>query len=171
MSANVLNCWFLISLAFSFISSCGAFRIPGSDWELSCVILLVFWSFKLLCNIQVITAMRRRPSFLAPFPRKVSCLVHSDCYSQIPCIIIWIAMSENVTSDMCECVCKVMIQTRLQFRAVWSEFSLDAFGIAKDAKFEITKTRLFKYIENFTFKNWKFSDKKTLIIFIILLKT
>ena len=24
----------------------------------------------------------------------------------------------------------------------------------------ITKTRLFKYIENFTFKNWKFSDKK-----------
>ena len=27
----------------------------------------------------------------------------------------------------------------------------------------ITKTRLFKYIENFTTKNWKFSDKKTLI--------
>ena len=24
----------------------------------------------------------------------------------------------------------------------------------------ITKTRLFKYIENFTTKNWKFSDKK-----------
>ena len=24
----------------------------------------------------------------------------------------------------------------------------------------ITKARLFKYIENFTFKNWKFSDKK-----------
>ena len=24
----------------------------------------------------------------------------------------------------------------------------------------ITKTRLFKYIENFTSKNWKFSDKK-----------
>ena len=33
----------------------------------------------------------------------------------------------------------------------------------------ITKTRLFKYIENFTFKNWKFSDKKTLIFFIFLL--
>ena len=26
--------------------------------------------------------------------------------------------------------------------------------------FSITKTRLFKYIENFTFKHWKFSDKK-----------
>ena len=26
----------------------------------------------------------------------------------------------------------------------------------------ITKTRLFKYIENFTSKNWKFSDKKLL---------
>ena len=34
----------------------------------------------------------------------------------------------------------------------------------------ITKTRLFKYIENFISKNWKFSDKK-LIFFIFLLKT
>ena len=34
----------------------------------------------------------------------------------------------------------------------------------------ITKTRLFKYIENFTTKNWKFSDKN-LIFFIFLLKT
>ena len=25
-------------------------------------------------------------------------------------------------------------------------------------KYDITKTRLFKYIENFTTKNWKFSD-------------
>ena len=32
----------------------------------------------------------------------------------------------------------------------------------------ITKTRLFKYIENFISKNWKFSDKK---LFIFLLKT
>ena len=29
----------------------------------------------------------------------------------------------------------------------------------------ITKTRLFKYIENLTTKNWKFSDKKNLIFF------
>ena len=36
--------------------------------------------------------------------------------------------------------------------------------------FFITKTRLFKYIENFTTKNWKFSDK-ILIFFKFLLKT
>ena len=35
----------------------------------------------------------------------------------------------------------------------------------------IAKTRLFKYIENFTSKNLEFSDKKTLIFFILLLKT
>ena len=31
--------------------------------------------------------------------------------------------------------------------------------------YTITKTRLFKYIENFTSKNWKFSDKKKLWYF------
>ena len=31
----------------------------------------------------------------------------------------------------------------------------------------ITKTRLFKYIENFTSKNWKFSEKKSADIFYI----
>ena len=35
----------------------------------------------------------------------------------------------------------------------------------------ITKTHLFKYIENLTTKNWKFSDETKLIIFIFLLKT
>ena len=35
----------------------------------------------------------------------------------------------------------------------------------------ITKTCLFKYIENFTTKKGKFSDKKILIFFIFLLKT
>ena len=34
----------------------------------------------------------------------------------------------------------------------------------------ITKTRLFKYIENFTSKNWKFSDKKLWIFFYISTK-
>ena len=34
----------------------------------------------------------------------------------------------------------------------------------------ITKTHLFKYIENFTSKNGKISDKKTLKFFIFLLK-
>ena len=33
------------------------------------------------------------------------------------------------------------------------------------------QTRLFKYIENFTSKNWNFSDKESLIFFIFLLKT
>ena len=35
----------------------------------------------------------------------------------------------------------------------------------------ITKTRLFKYIENFTTKNWKFSDKNSNIFSTFLLKT
>ena len=35
----------------------------------------------------------------------------------------------------------------------------------------ITKTCLFKYIENFTTEKWKFSDKIFLIFFIFLLKT
>ena len=35
----------------------------------------------------------------------------------------------------------------------------------------ITKTRQFKYIENFTTRNWKFSDKKTYIFHIFLLET
>ena len=36
--------------------------------------------------------------------------------------------------------------------------------------YHITKTGLFKYIENFTTKNWKFSDKYSDIFFIFLLK-
>ena len=76
--------------------------------------------------------------------------------------------------------------------SVWSESSLDAYLIAKNVKFlhavnedgqadlsprrvhvsaHITKTRLFKYIDNFTTKNLNFSDKKSLIFFIFLLKT
>ena len=35
----------------------------------------------------------------------------------------------------------------------------------------ITKTCLFKYTENFTTKKRNFSDKKTLIFFLFLLKT
>ena len=35
----------------------------------------------------------------------------------------------------------------------------------------ITKTRLFKYIENFTTKKRKFLDKKNWYLFIFLLKT
>ena len=45
------------------------------------------------------------------------------------------------------------------------EWSLNIFygHSLPSADSAITKTRLFKYIENFTSKNWKFSDKKTLI--------
>ena len=46
-------------------------------------------------------------------------------------------------------------------------YDIDPGTISED----IMKTRLFKYIENFTSKNLKFSDKKTLIFFIFLLKT
>ena len=35
--------------------------------------------------------------------------------------------------------------------------------------FSITKTRLFKYIENFITKNWKFSDKNSDIFYIFAL--
>ena len=45
------------------------------------------------------------------------------------------------------------------------------FCYEKDFIMSITKTRLFKYTEKFTTKKWKFSDKKTLICFIFLLKT
>ena len=44
------------------------------------------------------------------------------------------------------------------------------FSKSMSPMLHIMKTRLFKYIENFTSKNWKFSDKK-LIFFIFLLKT
>ena len=43
--------------------------------------------------------------------------------------------------------------------------------ISAKRKFTITKTRLFKYTENFTSKNRKFSDKKNLKFFIFPLKT
>ena len=33
------------------------------------------------------------------------------------------------------------------------------------------KTGLYKYKENFISKNWKFSDEKTLVFFLFLLKT
>ena len=36
---------------------------------------------------------------------------------------------------------------------------------------DITKTRLFKYIENFTTQNWKLSGRNSDIFFIFLLKT
>ena len=80
---------------------------------------------------------------------------------------IWKQVSLNVRN----------VHLDMYIRAGWSESSLSEFWIAKDAKFlhaanedwsdcaeadesSITKTRLFKYIENFTTKRGKFSDKK-----------
>ena len=40
------------------------------------------------------------------------------------------------------------------------------FVVKSSSVFYITKTRLFKYIENFTTKNWKFSDKNSDIFYI-----
>ena len=41
-------------------------------------------------------------------------------------------------------------------------------GAVVEARWNLmTKTRLFKYIESFTSKNWKFSDKKNTDIFHI----
>ena len=66
----------------------------------------------------------------------------------------WAAMPGKVPLDIC---------AQWKFRSVWSESSLDTIWIAKGAIIlheNITKTRLFKYIENFTTKqNGKFSDK------------
>ena len=45
------------------------------------------------------------------------------------------------------------------------------FSVSDSGSFLITKTRLFKYIENFTTEKGKFSDKKFWYFFIFLLKT
>ena len=56
-----------------------------------------------------------------------------------------------------------------RYRLIWiyavcKSLQLSPLAVQKflDTGFKktITKTRLFKYIENFTSKNWKFSDKK-----------
>ena len=51
-----------------------------------------------------------------------------------------------------------------------SKFNDGRVSAEKINSIHITKTRLFKYIENFTIKSWKFSDKNS-DIFIFLLKT
>ena len=52
---------------------------------------------------------------------------------------------------------------------VWKQTIISHF--LGEQKCTITKTRLFKYIEHFTPKNWQFSDTKTLIFFIFLLNS
>ena len=56
-------------------------------------------------------------------------------------------------------------QVSLRIRTVWSGPPLSANRIIGYYRI-ITKTRLFKYIENLTTKNWKFSDKNSDIFHI-----
>ena len=45
-------------------------------------------------------------------------------------------------------------------------FALSVNILSFECGLNITKTRLFKYIENFTTENWKFSDKNSVIFYI-----
>ena len=61
---------------------------------------------------------------------------------------IWTTVWRNVSSDIC---------TKRSLRSLNASAQSD-----KSLRWHsITKTRLFKYIENFTTKNWKFSDKNS----------
>ena len=59
-----------------------------------------------------------------------------------------------------------LIVLQIKWAETWENLLLSK----KKKKKKKKKTLLFKYIDNFTFKNWKFSDTKTLIFFIFLLK-
>ena len=151
---------------------------------------------------------------------------HQLTWMNLVSVYKYLRSSRNVRKRTFGHVCPAKFQISMRLRAVWSESSLGAFWIGKDAKFlhegnedwtdctqtqadlslrrahtsqdifsyvavllmirkqnanvwrrfqcnliRITKTCLFKYIENFTTKKWKFSDKKILIFFIFLLKT
>ena len=75
-------------------------------------------------------------------------------------------------------MCTPMFPNKIQGSTILKDFQIIAVfkpGSLISASFGasggITKTRLFKYIENLISKNWKFSDKKTPIFFLFLLKT
>ena len=58
-----------------------------------------------------------------------------------------------------------MVYNRLlgqKWNSIWKFLNSENFSEMYSSSF-ITKTRLFKYSENFTTKNWKFSDKKNLL--------
>ena len=48
----------------------------------------------------------------------------------------------------------------------WAVFQYHCLFVQSYFKGNITRTRLFKYTENFTSKNWKFSDKNSDIFLI-----
>ena len=75
-------------------------------------------------------------------------------------------MSCNVRNPTFGLVRPAMIQISLRIRAVRPQSSLGVFWIAKETELlHIVKIRLFKYIEDFTSKNWKFLEKKLLFFF------
>ena len=51
--------------------------------------------------------------------------------------------------------------THTQKNKTKTQLYYDLYDIVNVIYLFITKTRLFKYIENFTTKNWKFSDKNS----------
>ena len=56
------------------------------------------------------------------------------------------------------------------FSAYWLPIVNDRHATVDGVLYYISKTRLFKYIENFISKNWRFSDKKLRYFFIFLHK-
>ena len=101
-----------------------------------------------------------------------------DCYRVISKMqhnyITVSSMSRNVRKRTFRHVHPAKIQIRLHsLIRILTGFILDSqaffffFFFMRTRRLLITKTRLFKYIENFTNKNWKFSDKKKKDIFHI----
>ena len=88
----------------------------------------------------------------------------------------WAALCENVSLGICgqrrprSACASAQSDQGLHFPLTESLDTTDYMNDEQMLRY-ITKTLLFKYIENFTTKKGKISDKKILIFFIFLLKT
>ena len=84
-----------------------------------------------------------------------------------------IKVSEHI--DICakKCIPNIQVTRFVRCTQTVQTFDGQKNNVHKciKAKTNITKTRLFKFIENFTSKNWKILDKKHRYFFIFLLKT
>ena len=122
------------------------------------------------------------------FPALIFFFKTSNCLNDDP----FISCNDRIGKKMLHnnCISAVAVSLRWANRGPWTSYSYfcskhrlwvlvrtasTTFYYIKvgfkGVKIIITETRLFKYIENFTTKNWKFSHKKNLIFFIFLLKT
>ena len=88
--------------------------------------------------------------------------------SHLPLWYIWKWRSAHIYArgrrQSCKlhyCLWRVSIKPRLTFS------NRSMFFVSKGNFFDIIKTRIFKYIENFTSKNWNISDKKKHSVFHI----